>query len=104
MRNSLVLVGTLLPVLGIGATALLAAATNGTTRWVILVGLPAITVALCWLAIDPVWSNGNLLAAAVYLSYFVALLAYYPLLMVAGAVTYYRTRHRLPQQGLDKIP
>lgn len=104
MRDSLVVVGTLLPVLGIGATALLAATTNGSTRWVILAGLPAITVALCWLAIDPVWSNGNLLAAAVYLSFFVALLAYYPLLMVAGAVAYYRTRPRLPQQGLDKIP
>ena len=102
MRESLVIAGTLLPVVGIGATALLATATSGMTRWMILTGLPALTLALCWLVIDPVWNNGNLLAAVVYMSYVVALLVYYPLLMVASAVTYYRTGRCLPQRGLNK--
>ena len=104
MRESLVIVGTLLPVVGIGATALLTAVTSGMTRWMILTGLPALTLALCWLAIDPVWNNGNLLAAVIYMSYIVALLIYYPLLMAAGALAYYRTRRRLPQTSSGQHP
>lgn len=97
MRETLVVVGTLLPVIGIGATALLAGVTQGATRWMILTELPAFTLALCWLAVDPVWSDGNLLAAALYLSYFVGLVAYYPLLCVVGAVTYRRAKRSLPR-------
>ena len=76
MRESLVLLGTFLPFIGIGATALLAATTRGMHRWMILAGLPAVTFGLCWLVMGPVWRNGNLLAAAIYMTYFAALLTY----------------------------
>lgn len=93
MREILVLVGTFLPFIGIAATVLLAMATWGVTRWMILAGLPALTFGLCWLVMGPVWQDGNLLAAAIYLTYFAALLSYYPLLAVAGIVSYRRSSY-----------
>lgn len=90
MRESLILLGTFLPVIGIGVTALLAVVTRGVARWAILTGIPALTLVLCWLVMDPVWSNGNLLAAAIYMTYVGALLTYYPLLVAAGVLSYRR--------------
>jgi hypothetical protein len=94
MRESLILLGTFLPFIGIGATALLAVATRGPTRWMILTGLPAVTLGVCWFVMGPVWSNGNLLAAAIYMTYVGLLLTYYPVLVVVGAIRYRQvTRH-----------
>ena len=86
MRETLIILGTFLPAIGLAATAVVATATRGARRWTVLAGLPALTSVACWMVIDPVWSNGNLLAAAVYMSFFVTMLIYYPVLAVVGVV------------------
>ena len=90
MREGLVLFGTALPLIGIGVTVLLVCLTQGVTRWIVLTGLPALTLLFCWLVIEPIWRDGNLLAAAIYMSYFVATSVYYPILAAVGVVAYRR--------------
>ena len=94
MRETLVILGTFLPAIGLAATALVATATRGARRWTALAGLPALTSVACWMIIDPVWSNGNLLAAAVYMSFLVTMLIYYPVMAAVGVVWYVKADKR----------
>jgi len=87
-----VILGTFLPIIGLGLTAFIASATRGILRWTTLFILPGLISLLCWWAIEPVWRDGNLLAAVIYIAFFVALIAYYPILMVMGWLAYRRGR------------
>jgi hypothetical protein len=92
LRAIAVILGTFLPIIGLGLTAFIASATRGMLRWTSLVILPGLISLLCWWAIEPVWRDGNLLAAVIYIAFFVALIAYYPILMVMGWLAFSRSR------------
>ncbi len=86
MSPWLIVLGTFLPLIGVAITAVLGRALRRTQRWTALWLVPALTALLCWLSISPVFENGNLLAAAIYLTYFVALFLYYPVLLVVYVI------------------
>lgn len=79
------LVGTFLPLFGVIATGILAAVTTGWRRWTALVAIPAATYALTTVYADVIARDGNLLFAALYLSFLLALVVYYPVLAILGA-------------------
>jgi hypothetical protein len=92
LETILVLVGTFLPIFGSGLTILLALITHGVTRWVILAVVPGVTLLVCWNIIDSVWQNGNMLAAAIFLAYVIALYIYYPVLILTGLYLYWKKK------------
>jgi hypothetical protein len=85
-RTLLVIVGTFLPLIGTVLTVLFASITEGVFRWTILAVVPILTLVICWSIIGMVWKDGNMLAAALYLVYVVALFIYYPILTVTGLI------------------
>lgn len=93
LASILVLVGSFLPLIGMGLTIILSTVTHGLARWLVLVFLPLVTLAISWLTAGYVWRDGNLLAAGLYTIYIVALMFYYPVLGVCGLVIY-RERKR----------
>jgi len=88
----LVIAGTFLPVIGAVVTAVLALILSGPARWVALVVVPALTGVVCWNIAQPVMYNGNLLAAVIYILYLLALMAYYPGLLIVALVIRLRRR------------
>ena len=87
------ILGTFLPVLGVVATVVLAAASRARVRWSVLVLLPALVALLRDRELAPVvWHDGNLLAAVVFMLYYVGLFLYYPTLLIVGGVAWVRRR------------
>ena len=89
----LVIVGTFLPLIGTGLTVLLASISHGIFRWSILFILPILTMLICWMIIDVVWKDGNMLAAALYMIYVVVLFIYYPILTIFGLIFHRHSKH-----------
>ena len=77
--------GTFLPLLGVFATAIVAALTTGWKRWTALLVTPAATFALTTVYADVIARDGNLLFAALYILFLLALVVYYPVLAILGA-------------------
>lgn len=88
----LVIAGTFLPILGVGATLLAAAILPGIWRWAVLFAGPAVTAALCSAIAEPVMRDGNMLAAITFILLFVFLWIYYPVLTIVAAVVWFRKR------------
>lgn len=88
----MVVAGTFLPVIGAVVTAVLALILAGPARWIALVVVPALTGVICWNIAQPVMHNGNLLAAVIYILYLLALMAYYPALLIVALVIRLRRR------------
>lgn len=86
------LLGTFLPLLGAVATAIVAALTTGWKRWIALVAIPAATIALTTVYADVIARDGNLLFAALYLSFLLALVVYYPVLAILGTKKWWDAR------------
>jgi len=80
------LLGTFLPLIGTGLTVILASIFKGKIRWTILFGLPALTMALCWIWASFIWQDGNMLAAALFFIYMASLIIYYPVLIISGVI------------------
>lgn len=88
----LVVAGTFLPIIGAIVTGLLALALRGAARWVALALVPALTAVVCYGIAGPVMYDGNMLAAIVYILYALALMAYYPALIIIALVIRLRRR------------
>jgi len=86
--------GTFLPLFGAIATAIVAALTTGWKRWTALMAIPAATLALTTVYADVIARDGNLLFAALYLSYLLALVVYYPVLAILGAKKWLDARRK----------
>ena len=86
-------IGTLLPIAGVVLTFVCAAATSGTVRWVILVGGPITTLALCYTFGEEIGRNGNMLFVALFSLLFIFVTIYYPCLVLYGLVSYFRRRN-----------
>ena len=85
-------IGTYLPLIGIALTILLAWFNRGATRGAALVVIPALTLIACWFLADEVAQQGSDRAFALYMSYVVTLVFYYPVLAVWWYVRYLRNR------------
>lgn len=78
----LTVIGTFLPLIGVVATAVFGRITSGRVRWIVLVSLPAITLAASFVIAPEVGKDGNLLFVLLLLGLAVALTVYYPVLVV----------------------
>lgn len=90
----LVVAGTFLPVLAAGITVLLARGLRGGRRWAALGLVPGAGGGLMFAVAPPVMENGNLLAAVLFLLYWVALALYYPALLVTAGLVLRQRRAR----------
>lgn len=84
--------GTYLPLIGIAATVLLAWLNRGSTRTAALVAIPALTLIACWWLAEDVARLESNRAMALYLSYVVTLVFYYPALAIWWYIRYLRHR------------
>lgn len=87
-----IVVGTFLPVLGLGGTFAAAVVVRGLWRWAVLVVGPAVTAASCYAIAEPVMRDGNLLAAVTFILLYLFLLVYYPVLGIVGVAIWIRRR------------
>lgn len=92
MLAMLKVVGTLLPFAGMALTLVLAAATRGLMRWLILALVPLATFAVCYMFAEAIAYNGNMLFAALFSLLVVLLIGYYPCLLLAGIIVLLRRR------------
>jgi hypothetical protein len=86
LDQTLIILGTLLPLLGTGLTMILASIFRGILRWISLFFIPALTMMFCWVGAGFIWQNGNMLAAALFYIFLISLFIYYPILVVAGLI------------------
>jgi len=87
------LLGVFLPVLGLGATFLLAWSSQSVIRrWTILAVGPALTLLVFLAFFEPIADVGHMLAVAMFLGLVVFLIGYYPVLIMAGLVAWRRAR------------
>ncbi|MDJ0657168.1 MAG: hypothetical protein QNJ40_23615 [Xanthomonadales bacterium] len=84
--------GTYLPLIGIALTIVLAWINRGPTRAAALIVIPALTLIACWWLAEEVARQGPGRAFALYMSYVVTLVFYYPVLAVWWYVRYLRNR------------
>jgi hypothetical protein len=96
----LVLLGTFVPVIGIGITLVLGFALTGKKRWMAFWIVPILTLGICVLIAKPVAYNGNLLFAALFGLLFVGLFIYYPVLLVISLIVFLKKR----KQDNQKVP
>jgi hypothetical protein len=89
-----VLLGTFLPFIGLGATLVAALVLRGIWRWAALVCIPMATLALCYLIAEPVMRDGNLLAAVTFVSLYLFLCVYYPVLGIVAIALWVRRRRQ----------
>lgn len=91
------LLGTFLPLYGIGLTVIAFVFTKP-EKWkaVVLVVGPLLTLVVCYYLADPIFENGNMLAAVVFTVYFVSLYLYYPALIVVWII---RRRKKSKQES-----
>lgn len=92
MLAMLQILGTLLPFAGMALTLVLAAATRGLIRWLILALVPLATFVLCYTFAAALADNGNMLFVALFSLLVVVLMAYYPCLLLAGIIVLLRRR------------
>lgn len=87
------LVGTILPILGLVATFVVAynMRAGAGRKWVLLIG-PAATLAICVVFAEFIGANGNMLFVALLLLLWIFLLAYYPILVGYWAIREVRRR------------
>lgn len=92
MRDLLKIFGTLLPFAGLALTLVLAAATRGLRRWLVLALVPLATFAVCYTFAKAIAYNGNMLFVALFSLLVVLLAVYYPCLLLAGIIVWLRHR------------
>ena len=87
LSPELVLAGTVLPVIGVVAVAVLGFAlpTPGARQAALAAG-PLALAALLWWLCPAVFHGGNMLAAALYLLYWIGCALYYPILALVLVV------------------
>jgi Ca2+/Na+ antiporter len=90
--RELALLGSFLPLLAVVATVAAALLTRRTTRWTLLITLPASFLVLCWVSASSVLYDGNLLGAVLFAAYYLGLLVYYPALFATGLIALHVTR------------
>lgn len=73
---------TLLPLMTVMVTGLVAAVTAGPARWGALLGIPLLGTILSWAALPISGENGNMLAVVLLLVLTVGLALYYPIVVV----------------------
>ena len=86
------LLGTFLPVLGVVATVIAAVATRGWKRWTALIVTPALTFVIATIFASEIARDGNLLFAALYLTFLLSLIAFYPVLLIIGVKKWFDAR------------
>jgi hypothetical protein len=92
MSAMLKVLGTLLPFAGMALTLVLAAATRGLIRWLVLALVPLVTFAICYMFAEAIAYNGNMLFVALFSLLVVLLMVYYPCLLLAGIIVLLRRR------------
>ena len=87
-----VLFGTFLPVIGMFVVLAAAQIARGRVRWWLMFFGPVVVAAACWMCAPVVLEGGNLLAAVVYGLFVLAMIAYYPVLLLIAAGATARAR------------
>ncbi len=83
----LIVIGTFLPIIGVILTVVLALKLPpGRKRWMVLFGVPLITLLLCCVFGRQIAYDGNLLFAVIFGGFALMLFFYYPVLIVAAIV------------------
>lgn len=88
----MVIAGTLLPFIGVGASISAAIFLKGALRWAVLYLGPAATALVCNAIAGPVIKDGNMLAMIIYILFFLLLIVYYPALTIYACIVAYRNR------------
>lgn len=94
IKNILILIGTVWPVLGFCLALLIASVLPGWKRWLMLFLGPVIFLLPCYLFADQIAYNGNMLFVALFGIACVAAIVYYPVIMVTGIVLLLKHRHQ----------
>lgn len=88
----LVLLGTFVPIIGIGMTFVLGLALTGWKRWLAFWVVPILTLGICFMIGGQVADNGNLLFAALFGIFLVGLFLYYPILSIISVIAFLKRR------------
>ena len=94
LKNILILVGTIWPVVGFCLALLIASVLPGWKRWLMLFVGPVVFLLPCYLFADQIAYNGNMLFVALFAIAYVVAIVYYPVIMITGIVLLMRQRHR----------
>ena len=101
IKNFLILIGTIWPVVGVGAAILLAFLFTGWKRWLMLFVGPVLFLLPCYIYAEQIAYNGNMLFIALMVLMWALAFIYYPVLGITGMVLIIRN-HRNKGNGLDK--
>ena len=86
IKNILILIGTIWPVIGISLAILIASVLTGWKRWLLLFIGPILFLLPCYIYFEQIAYNGNILFVVLMLIVYVLAILYYPLLMITGIV------------------
>lgn len=99
IKNILILIGTIWPVLGFSLALLIASVLSGWKRWVMLLLGPVIILSPCYLFADLIAYNGNMLFVALFAIAFVVAIVYYPVIIITGIVLLLKQKKGLGTRG-----
>ena len=94
IKNILILIGTLWPVLGFCLALLIASVLSGWKRWLMLFAGPVIFLSPCYLFAEQIAYNGNMLFVALFAIVYLTAIVYYPVLLITGIVLLIKQRDR----------
>ncbi len=80
------LIGTFWPIIGLALVAIASVATRGSTRWWILLVGPLAVLAPCYVYAGEIGYDGNMLFVLIFMLSILALMIYYPVLLVVWIV------------------
>ena len=96
IKNSLILVGTVWPVVGVILAILISFLFTGWRRWLMLVIGPVLFLLPCVIFFNQIVHNENMLFMALMGTVYLFLLVYYPILVITGTVMLIRRKRSGP--------
>ncbi|MEZ5359541.1 MAG: hypothetical protein R3F48_12045 [Candidatus Zixiibacteriota bacterium] len=101
IKAVLILFGTFLPLLSFVITAALGYKFEGQRRWIALLVTPVLTMLPCYLFLDAIAANGNLLFAVTFGFAVLVYIIYYPVLLIVRIALSIRDKRKRPLRAVS---